>query len=167
MATRTRLSATLYVRGLSCEFILFSIIFVSLCCSYNRRLCCWICTLINSYWSELNWAVLWGLAIYLHAGRNSRVIANTLTRKFRLCRRRFAQFAWKGHVEWRNWRPVFVTDPASLAFYFYPVDGDIAMLRNVIMFRMLCFICHCIRYRLNNNNNNNNNNKVFSEFITI
>ena len=32
-----------------------------------------------------------------------------------------------------------VTDPANLAFYFYPADGDIASLRNVVMFRVLCF----------------------------
>jgi len=32
---------------------------------------------------------------YLHGSRSSRVIANTLTRKFRLCRQRYGQFAWR------------------------------------------------------------------------
>jgi len=55
----------------------------------------------------------------------------------------------------------FVTDPANLAFYFYPADGDIVSLRNVVLFRILYF--HMPLYKIqtchNNNNNNNNNNK--------
>ena len=57
----------------------------------------------------------------------------------------------------------FVTDPANLAVYF-SADGDIAMLRNVVMFRMLCFrmpLCKLQTcYNSKNNNNNNNNNHL-------
>ena len=165
------------VHGLSCcVFVLIYVVFVFLCCSYtsNSHVCCWLCTLIHNDWTELFCA---GFAHYLHGGRNSHVIANTLTRKFRLCRQRYGQFAWRKQCNngtdwwglsdgWCSYRrsSVFCYGPRELGFLFLSCGRRHGL--NVVMFKILCFCMPLYKIQACYNNNNNNNNNNTSLFTT-